>query len=205
MITVTAHYGNHNRYDMEVPSDTELGYLPVYLTEIIKKESKSVLYLVMGGHVIGGGELPFAKTLSECNIICNRCVVSIIFRDPKIKYPEADLYINSRHAVWLEQQKRAHTQAQAHASTDPFSTLLQAIGTELIDVIVTLTDDEYEQVITRPEASPDDVCSICSRDIESSDCVKLVCGHEFHDGCAREWLTTSSIRCPHCNHDVRTQ
>ena len=72
MITIVVHYGNHNKYSIELPPDTKLGYLSWYLTKLIDQEPSNILYLVMGGCVIGNNSLSFSKTLAECNIINNK-------------------------------------------------------------------------------------------------------------------------------------
>lgn len=204
MITVIVHYGNNNQYSIDLPISTKLGYMSWYLTRLIGLQPANVIYLLMGGSIIGSGPLPFNKPLSDCNIVNDRCVVSMVLRDPNIEYPDSDLYNSNRNIHWL----KAHT-AQTTQSTgmpENMTTFLQQIGlniNSLVDVQVTIPENEYEQYVTQLDTTPDDPCSICSRDV-TDDAVALACGHAFHNSCIREWLTTSSVKCPHCNHDVRT-
>lgn len=202
MIEVTVHYGNHNKYQIELPTTTKVGLLSWYLTKIIDLNANDVLYLIMGGHVIGSPDLPFSKTLADCNIINDQCVVSMVLRDASIKYPDADLYTSTRNSKWI--QKNVNISASSNVLN--MTTFFQSIGFDpnsLSDVQVSLTETEYEQHITQLSGPVEDPCSICHNAIDEG--VSLSCGHPFHDNCIREWLTSRSVRCPSCNHDVRNE
>lgn len=208
MIKVTVHYGNHNKYSIDLPENTKLGYLSWYLTRIIDMKAEDVLYLIMGGMLVGSKAAPFTSLLGDCNMVNNECVVSMVLRDSSISYPDSDLYLLERNKRWLRRQGSNRTDAPDTGSLAPVSNiqqLLQVFGVDmnnLVDVPVTVPESEYEQHITQL-TSVTNPCSICSNVIDE-DGVALSCGHEFHDSCIREWLTTESVRCPSCNHDVRT-
>jgi len=204
MIEVTVHYGNHNKYQIELPSTTKVGLLSWYLTKIIDLNANDVLYLIMGGYIIGSPALPFSKTLADCNIINDRCVISMVLRDASIKYPDADLYTSSRNSNWI-QKNGVNTPASSNLLN--MTTFFQSIGFDpnsLSDVQVSLTETEYEQHITQLSGPVEAPCSICHNTIDDEG-VSLSCGHPFHDNCIREWLTSRSVRCPSCNHDVRNE
>lgn len=208
MITVVVHYGNHNKYSLELPNDTKLGFLASCLTTLIKQEPDNVLYMLMGGKIVGAGELSFNKQLSECDIVNGHCVVSLVFRDPTIKYPDSDLYISTRNLRWLQSNSNSISNSNGNSNRlqGNMSALLQTLGVDLastlVDVPVTIPTSEYEQYIMQMDTNPEDPCSICSQ-IITEEAVALSCGHEFHDHCIREWLTMNSVQCPNCNHDVR--
>lgn len=202
MIEVTVHYGNHNKYQIELPSTTKVGLLSWYLTKIIDLNANDVLYLIMGGYVIGSPSLPFSKTLADCNIINDRCVVSMVLRDASIKYPDADLYTSIQNSNWI--QKNGVSTSTANGLN--MTTFFQSIGFDpnsLSDVQVSLTETEYERHVTQLSGPVEDTCSICHNAIDEG--VTLSCGHPFHDNCIREWLTSRSVRCPSCNYDVRNE
>jgi hypothetical protein len=214
MITVVVHYGNHNKFSIDLPSNTELGCLAWYFSKIINKNPADILYLLMGGCVIGTKPREFNKTLAECNIINGKCVVSMVLSDPTITYPDSDLYICTRNLYWLHQHTvsaasaPAPNQAPASAPRESMNmeNFLQAIGaniTNFVDVPVTISEDEYEQYITHQPATQEDPCTICSHVIDEN-AVALACRHTFHNACLHEWLTTCSVKCPSCNQDVRT-
>lgn len=200
MITVTVHYGNHNKYRIDLPESTKLGFLSLYLTKLINCEPENVLGIYMCGGLVGAKDMPFTQTLAECNIIGGQCVASLILRDPDLIYPDADLYLVERNTKWLKQ----YVQTQQPVSA---ANLFQALGINtdgLLDVPVVIPEAEYERYITYLDSTPEDPCSICSDTFTDTDQVaQLACGHTFHDQCIRELLTTSSVKCPNCNYDVR--
>jgi len=207
MIEVTVQFGNHNKYRIELPPTTKIGVLSWYLTKIINYEPSDVLYLIMGGSIIGSQTLPFNRSLADCNIINNRCVVSMVLRDNTIQYPDADLYISTRNNNWVQKYGDRATTTAIEDAPIPITAFIQSMGFDpnaLTDVQVSLTQDAYEQYITRHPGSVEDTCSICHNEI-LTEAASLSCGHTFHDNCIREWLTTTSVRCPICNHDVRTE
>jgi hypothetical protein len=206
MIEVTVHYGNHNKYQIELPSTTKVGLLSWYLTKIVDLSPNDVLYLIMGGYIIGSPALPFSKILADCNIINDRCVVSMVLRDAGIKYPDSDLYTSIRNSNWIQKNGAATSASSNGAVPLNMTTFFQSMGLDpnsLVDIQVSLTETEYEQHITQLSGPVEDPCSICHNAIDEG--VSLSCGHPFHDNCIREWLTSRSVRCPSCNYDVRTE
>jgi hypothetical protein len=202
MISVTVHYGNHNKYVIGLPNNTQLGNLSTLLTSLIDRRPEDVLYIVMCGHLVGSEKMNYSSTLADCDIVGDRCVASIVFRDPSITYPESDLCLNSRNMMWIRQRTPSTTSA---AGTNDFaSALLNAMGltTQMTDVPVVISESEYHRYITQVDEPPTDPCSICT-DMIGETGVSLGCGHCFHDECIREVLTTSSVKCPNCNYDVR--
>lgn len=204
MITVVVHYGNHNKYSIDLPEDTLLGYLPCFLGKLINRAPADILYLVMGSCIIGNDPYTFNKTLADCNIV-DKCVISMVLKDPSIDYPDADRYLCVRNLHWLQRHQTARPTQPTQSIEQQLAALLrETIGIEILDdVAVTIPVGEYEQYITVLDTPPEDtICAICSDNV-GDDAVSLACGHVFDNNCIREWLTTRSVKCPSCNHDVR--
>lgn len=218
-IAITVCYGNHNKYTIDVESNTPVGKLVYYLTRLLKKSHKDVLYMIINGHIVGTDALPLKRELADCTVN-SRCTAHLIFRDSEIEYPDADLYRNQQYNNYITKQIQIQTQtqtssdqsqSQSQSDLSSFQEALRSLGIDLNlsaleDVHVTIPEDEYEQYITQvdPDMDIDDTC-LCGQDISRDDAVQLGCNHIFHNSCIRESLTTSSVRCPRCNYDVRDQ
>lgn len=56
-----------------------------------------------------------------------------------------------------------------------------------------------------------EACSICHEDMDGAEnhgggcCVRLPCGHHFHELCVKKWLVTGKHRCPLCNGHLDLQ
>ena len=75
-------------------------------------------------------------------------------------------------------------------------------------VEIHLTDEEYDRCVDRVSETDsedlDTLCGICLEKITTNHVI-TTCGHDFHDACLREYLTSKCQRpvCPMCRHDVR--
>ncbi|KAF9916534.1 hypothetical protein BX616_003506 [Lobosporangium transversale] len=57
------------------------------------------------------------------------------------------------------------------------------------------------QVATDPETG--EICSICLCDYAMGDRIRVLpCSHEYHPECIDVWLSTKSVFCPLCKHDL---
>lgn len=206
-VTVTVCYGNHNKYDIDLASTTPVGKLTYYLTRILNKSHKEVLYIIINGLIVGTEALPLKREIGDCTVR-NQCVAHIIFRNPTVNYPDADLFRNQQYQNYVAKQSQAAAQQSTRlidlGSLDGLQNMFQAMGVDLSnleDITVTIPESEYEQYITQVDTDEDCMCTICGQSID--DGVQLGCNHIFHNNCIRESLTTSSVRCPVCNYDVR--
>lgn len=76
------------------------------------------------------------------------------------------------------------------------------------DVKVTLTDEEFAKLETKPWSedtqNTDTQCNVCLEHYAPGNSVtKLPCNHYFHTECIRSWLCGEKINCPMCRHDIR--
>ena len=228
MISVTVHYGNYNRFTINCPPSIKLGSLPAVFSRIINKSVNDVLYLIMGGIIIGNKPYDLNTCLKDCRIL-NTCVISMVMRDPSVTYSDMDLYINSWYCLWAQQhipEGPVASQPESNPSIPgqaALASLMQVIGLGLglelgipmtnpnapsnppsnpwADVAVTIPVDEYEQHITQAEPLAE-ACAICSHVLDE-DVVSLACNHCFHNSCIHTWLTGNAVTCPVCNYDVR--
>ena len=220
MITVNVLYGNNNQYNIDLPSSYALGKLVKVLPSLINKAAKDVLYIIIAGNIVGSKQHPFTKRLDECDMINNICIAHMIFKHPNVTYPDSECYISNRNIAWLRIKPPAAAPGLVpindvmgmelgEGGLPQFIAALGDLGlnidiSSLQDVPVVITENEYARYITQLDALTDDECAICRSSIDSiEDGVRLACEHAFHDTCLHEWLTSSSVRCPTCNHDVR--
>ncbi len=73
------------------------------------------------------------------------------------------------------------------------------------DVIVSLTDDEFNQLTCYEcnDENNEKDCNICIECFNKGDSiVKLNCNHEFHKDCIKKWLCNNSTKCPVCRVEV---
>jgi DNA-directed RNA polymerase subunit RPC12/RpoP len=228
MITLTVYYGNHNKFNIDLPATFKLGLLVTVLPVLINKAIRDILYIIIGDSLVGSETSPFSKSLGECNIIDNKCTAHMILKDSDEKYPDNCLYLSSRNQVWVSKDSvpapitinsslsMNQPIIEGDEATTGFSNGLrnffEAIGgfnnvdfTTLQDVAVVIPEDEYDDYVVTPlDSIPDYVCSICQTQITNiNDGAQLECGHCFHKNCIKEWLTTRSVKCPSCNYDVR--
>lgn len=213
MITVTVCYGNHNSYKIDLPPTIQLGKLQGVFPGLINQSINNILYIIIAGGIVGSRTHPFTMKLGECDIINNNCVAHMVFKSPDIVYPDRELYISHRNMSWINNNTVDTVGFQESPITPGVQTLLEALGNigmsmdfnVLDDVTVVLTTDEYNQCITHLDTVPDSECTICQSGIDIDSGVSLECSHAFHDHCIRDWLTTTSVKCPTCNYDVRQQ
>lgn len=225
MITLTVHYGNHNKFNIDLPSSFKLGYLVTVLPVLVNKSIKDILFIIIGNELVGTKNCDFSKTLGECDIVNNKCTAHMILKNPDEKYPDNCLYLANRNQAWVSRSDTVPLSINSSLTMNPtidsestagFSNGLrnffEAIGgfsnvdfTTLQDVTVVIPEEEYDDYIITPLNSlPDYVCSICQTPIASvNEGSQLECGHCFHNNCIKEWLTTRSVKCPTCNFDVR--
>jgi Ring finger domain len=79
----------------------------------------------------------------------------------------------------------------------------------LEDVKVILSGEEFEKLPLRytndTDCEGDCACNICMENYQLNEkLVVLPCKHEFHQECARHWLTQEKVTCPVCRKDTRT-
>lgn len=204
MTTITVLYGNNNSYNIDIPSTTKIGHLAGIIPVLLYKKSTDVLFMIINGHIAGQRDYDFDKAMNDCGFVNNKCNVYLILKDPDRTYSESELRYSSRNMTWLKN-------AASSINTGTFSAqqFIDAFGlgfgnldfNTLEDEIVTIPEDQYHLYVTPTDVDTDTTCTICQEDI--AEAVTLYCGHSFHDNCIRGWLTTSSVKCPTCNHDVR--
>lgn len=228
MIKLTVHYGNHNKFNIDLPPSFKLGHLVTVLPVLINKSIRDILYIIIGDSLVGSDDCKFSKSLGECNIIDNKCTAHMILKNPDENYPDNCLYLSSKNQAWISKADiQTPITINSSLSMNPttieetnagFSNGLrnffEAIGgfgnvdfTTLQDVAVVIPEEDYDDYVLTPLNSlTDDVCSICQTQItDITDGAQLECGHCFHKECIKEWLTTRSVKCPTCNYDVRGQ
>jgi len=72
------------------------------------------------------------------------------------------------------------------------------------DVIMTLNDEDYENLIVKKYNSTEtNECTICMCDMEINDnYYQLNCNHFFHRDCLDELLTNHDYKCPVCREEI---
>lgn len=210
MINVLVIFGNHNSYSIELPSSIKLGQLATIFPVLLKIQPEDLLYIMICGHVIGHNvSYGFDKTLSDCPILNDKCVAHLIFKDPKVTYPDIELITSARNQAWLKRQSQTQTQTQT-LSNNPFGQILESLAMNLDlsvlqDVAVTIAPEDVDRHLHPLSEDPSTVCGICQDVITVENGVKLTCNHPYHRSCIRNWLVSSSVTCPTCNFDVRNE
>jgi hypothetical protein len=73
------------------------------------------------------------------------------------------------------------------------------------DVLVTLSENEFEQLEHRPlNEISENLCNICMDNL-SNTVTMLQCSHTYHTCCLKQWLCNHNISCPVCRYDVREE
>ncbi len=73
------------------------------------------------------------------------------------------------------------------------------------DIIIALTDEEFNEItsISSKDLQKDTKCNICLDCFdESSQILKLKCGHWYDYTCIENWLKKHSNKCPVCREEV---
>jgi hypothetical protein len=73
------------------------------------------------------------------------------------------------------------------------------------DIIIALTDEEFNEItsISSKDIQKDTKCNICLDCFsESSQILKLNCGHYYDHICIENWLKKHSNKCPVCRVEV---
>ncbi len=86
----------------------------------------------------------------------------------------------------------------------------QQIGQQLVDIKVTLSEEEYNAITTQTfgecqseEREAQSMCIVCSENFAESDVVKITkCHHIIHDECLKPWLLKESKKCPVCRCEL---
>lgn len=211
LINITVMFCDTNKYTVQVPHATKLGMLSSILPIVVGRTKEEVLYLIMNGQMLGYAPYQFDKTLADCQIVNNECMVHLIFKDPKIKYNDYVLSASERNQLWRQKQSSPrHEDAVGRGGRgggmmDLLQSLGQAISMDMGDVVVTIPDNDYNlYVTTNTDDVTDQSCAICQEEMNNDQQTsRLSCGHCFHEECLHDWLTTSSTKCPTCNYDVR--
>lgn len=198
MINVTVYFGNKNRFTIELPETLQLGKLIGILPIVINKTIHDVLYIIICGHIVGIEPYNFNRMLGDCDLIGDKCSAHIILKVSNVEYPGLELSTSYRNIMWYNRP----TNSSIQQPIQTIQSFLEGIG--MVDVPVVLTESQYNDLVHLIDDRVDDnsVCTICQSQIESEG-AQLTCGHQFHNECIYNWLTTSSVRCPTCNHDVR--
>jgi len=194
MINATILFGNNNRFNIQLDESTVCGDLIYILPIGINKTYKDILYCILNGKLIDGHDLD--NLIVDYGIINDECSIYLIFKYGDVSFQ--DKYIQLKYQRWVEKKYIRHNilQTLQHRQT-------------LIDVQVLIpADDLYmyiENINTVRDVDEYEQCSICSGELLDTDNRSIVkkCGHEFHNPCISQWLTTASVRCPMCNIDVR--
>lgn len=202
MISASVLYGNSNWFTIDLPETLKLGHLIGIYPAVINKRPADILYITICGHIVGQHPYTFDRCLGDCDIVDKRVMSHIILRSTAedIRYPEIELMINSRNMSWYRNNP-FETEVSETGATG-IDTFLRALG-NFSDVPIVITDDQYTWVITQMAGEDESLCSICQSANDSDTSVTLSCGHSYHNSCIHTWLTTSSVRCPTCNYDVR--
>ena len=78
---------------------------------------------------------------------------------------------------------------------------------QMTDVKMILSKDELEALEVKKykdcKSSDEARCSVCLQSFnDEDDVIKLKCTHIYHPNCIKEWLSTSSNKCPICREEV---
>lgn len=83
-----------------------------------------------------------------------------------------------------------------------FNFFQETVEMQQTDVVVTLKESYFDS-IKEKNCIAGEVCIICQDEFEEETLVKeLKCGHEFHIGCLKPWLTKESTHCPMCRIEL---
>jgi hypothetical protein len=203
MIKITVVFGSCNHYSVDIPETKEVGTLSVHLLAPIKKTNTDILYFILNGLLVGESTEDLDTQISEFGVPSKHYMAHFIFRDPQVTYSDAVLASSERINAWV----RRHTAESASASASALSRLmgLQVNISNLVDEVVSIPEEEYQNYVTFVTELTDDNCSICAEPLGESYQGKIInCNHMFHAHCIHEHLVTQgSVRCPTCAQDVR--
>ena len=211
MISIKAIFGSNNRYHLDVPDDTELGYLAYYLTVPLKLSPEDVLYVICNGQLVQPDN--YDKKLYELGLVHDTCDVHMIFSSED-SLP-ADRVLSKCNGEWI---KRAKRNVSAQVSSDGMQQIIgqimmglgedgQTFTFDMQDEEIHLAPEEYGTYIRVHDEIPEDQnCTICSDPITEGQVATVRrCGHHFHDDCIRPYMLQEGARvnCPTCGQDVR--
>ena len=123
----------------------------------------------------------------------------------------------SRETASREAQGRgsqAHAEQRGGLSAAQYQALMRDLQTREItpedyDLLLRLDESVQKKNVLAAEgvskvwaeqaANPDCGCAICCNNLEDGEVMAvLCCGHVYHPGCIREWLTMGKDTCPMC-------
>ncbi len=138
--------------------------------------------------------------------------VSQLFGMLNSPYNNSPMIINSmnnnlfdfNHSFRMRYQFSNNLRNIFNGTLGPFS------STNMNDIKVTLTEEEYNNIETKKyceccskEDEYSKMCIICNDDFKEDDIVKITkCKHVLHDECLKPWLLKESKKCPVCRMEL---
>lgn len=180
MVLLNCHYGNNNRFTLNISESIEYGQLYQIIARIMNIKETDIAYIIYSGKIVGSKQLPFSALLYM------QCPISYVYL----------ILGNSDKMIAKYLHYSLDDDSFIHNSDDIFA---KKITEEVF----------YKNVInvTPDESNAKDIC-FCGEALNSEfyvSCARLHCGHIFHENCIKhEIIEYNRGVCPLCGAGVIT-